>query len=394
MELASLASNSVALVVSLLAFIIAFVTMHLLHRGSAEPLRPGRYTSLDGLRGVLALFVFLHHSAVWYTFLHSNEYDARGTSGMLMSAAACSVGAFFMITALLFTGKILNSKGSVDWIHLYVSRILRIVPLFYCVVGLMLVNVAICTHFHLNVNPIKQFAWLGEWLLFVKYPVLNGYDATTVIVGGGIYWTLTYEWFFYFSLPILALLLRCKPSAGWLAASLLMMVVWIGGVWHFKVAAPMAWFSGGFVAVACTRSDRIRQLARTPAATILVFCCVCILAAAPPMWADLVCVSLPVSIIACGNSLFGLLTHPTMRRLGDVSYGTYLLNGLVVFTVFRYIVGYRIGAQLSPMAHWGVILAATPLLVIVANAAHHRIELPALAHVARVTARIKRSPAI
>ena len=32
-----------------------------------------RYTEIDGVRGYLALFVFLHHSYIWHVFLNTNK---------------------------------------------------------------------------------------------------------------------------------------------------------------------------------------------------------------------------------------------------------------------------------------------------------------------------------
>ncbi len=39
--------------------------------------------------------------------------------------------------------------------------------------------------------------------------------------------------------------------------------------------------------------------------------------------------------LATGCTLFGLLTMHSARRLGDISYGIYLLQGLVLVSLFR-----------------------------------------------------------
>lgn len=59
-----------------------------LERASTTP----RYTSLDGLRGYLALAVFLSHSSIWYFYLRSgtwqvppsNVYTQLGQSSVIL----------------------------------------------------------------------------------------------------------------------------------------------------------------------------------------------------------------------------------------------------------------------------------------------------------------------
>ena len=51
-----------------IALFLALATAWLLCRFVGMP-DPGRFESVDGLRGFLAFFVFLHHSTVWHGFV-------------------------------------------------------------------------------------------------------------------------------------------------------------------------------------------------------------------------------------------------------------------------------------------------------------------------------------
>ena len=82
-------------------------------------------------------------------------------------------------------------------------------------------------------------------------------------------------------------------------------------------------------------------------------------------------------LIICGSSVFGLLLTRPARRLGDISYGIYLLQGLVLYFVFS-IGPVRAFALVSPAQHWSVICICALLLTACAALAHRWIELPGI----------------
>lgn len=87
--------------------------------------------SLDGLRGLLATFVFFHHSMIWYFYIQDGVWQSPPSS-LFYYFGSGSVIMFFMITAFLFFSKITSNAHSkeFDWLRLYVSRFLRIAPLY------------------------------------------------------------------------------------------------------------------------------------------------------------------------------------------------------------------------------------------------------------------------
>lgn len=67
----------------------------------------GRNDSIDGLRGYLAFFVFLHHSLVWYFYIKTGSWNVLD-SHFYNHLGQTSVVFFFMITGFLFYAKLLN----------------------------------------------------------------------------------------------------------------------------------------------------------------------------------------------------------------------------------------------------------------------------------------------
>jgi peptidoglycan/LPS O-acetylase OafA/YrhL len=62
------------------------------------------------------------------------------------------------------------------------------------------------------------------------------------------------------------------------------------------------------------------------------------------------------------------------RRLGDISYGIYLLQGIVLFFVFS-IEPIKSFTLISPARHWSVVCMCALLLMGLAGLTHHFVEL-------------------
>ena len=96
-------------------------------------------------------------------------------------------------------------------------------------------------------------------------------------------------------------------------------------------------------------------------------------------------IAIAFSIIACGNTLFGLLITPASRTLGEMSYSIYLLHSILLFVTFNFMVGSVEPHALSPLAHWFVIVGITPILVSTCFVTFMLIENPAMRSTEHVT---------
>jgi peptidoglycan/LPS O-acetylase OafA/YrhL len=364
---------------ALLALVVALGTISLIPGRPAEPATGGRYGSIDGLRGYLAFFVFLHHSAVWYGYLRDGVW-AFPPSRIYTQLGQSSVALFFMITGLLFFSKLLDARRKpLDWTRLYISRVLRLVPLYLVAMLLLAIVVARLSNFSLHESPARLLGQGARWLTFTIAggPPLNGVLETSTVIAQ-VTWSLAYEWFFYLSLPLLALLVRVLPPVAYLLLSSGSLV----GIVLLKPEAVRLWaFAGGMVAALVVRRPTlIRHLVGAPAAVAAIGCLAGAVLLFPP--ADrpniltLPLLTVAFVIIAAGNDLGGVLSARPSRRLGEVSYSLYLLHGIALFVAFKFVVGYGRAASLPAWGHWAVILSTTPLLVILCCLTYGLIELP------------------
>ncbi len=384
----------VQIVPAILAVSIALGVTHLIGRRFGTPLAQGRFHTIDGLRGYLAFLVFLHHSAVWYSFVRSGRWE-QPASTLYRYFGGGSVDLFFMITAFLFWSKLIHGRSrKILWLRLYVSRVLRLFPMYLVAVLLLLTLVGVATKFQLRETPLQLFGNILRWLNFTALgaPDINGVVATKNIVAG-VMWSLPYEWWFYFSLPACALLFGVIPPKFWLFLSLVVTSAGIYFVVRHSTAPLLAAFGGGVLAAFAVRRKRFREVASGAAGSVV---CLLFLASAPilfPITHSLPSIgflSVAFVIIACGNNLFGVLSWPASRMLGEITYSIYLLHGMLYFVVFHYVIGIGRAAELSLAAHWMVVFLCTPVLIVVSYATFRTIEAPGMARVPEIMAWIQK----
>ena len=186
----------------------------------------GKYASIDGLRGYLAIFVFLSHSTIWYFFLRTGNWQ-EPDSNLFVHFGQSSVALFFMITSFLFFNKLLDDgHQKIDWLTLYVSRFTRLVPLYFCLMAAFFIVIAVITNGFSEEQPIIVLRKLAQWLGFTFFggPSFKGSSQSEMLIAGSV-WSLPYEWMFYFSLPIIGLAVKVRPKLFVIALSALLMII-------------------------------------------------------------------------------------------------------------------------------------------------------------------------
>lgn len=356
------------------------------------PQPPAAFAAIDGLRGYLALMVFVHHGAVWWGYLHTGQWQPP-PSRLMNNLGEGSVALFFMVTALLFGSKLLQARGRpIDWLRLLVSRVLRLTPLYLVAMAGLFALVAVASGGQWRSPWLQLLQDALRWLLFAiaGVPDLNGVAGTLVIVAG-VVWSLTYEWAFYAALPWLAMGLGHRVSLRWaLGSALVLATIVLLAAWnHLLQLRYLAPFVAGLAVCGLVRWPRFVQLARRPAATLVL-----LVLLATGLWArpwvyspvPLLALAGAFALLAAGNDLFGLLRSRAARTLGDMSYGLYLLHGLLLYTLL----GVAADARTWSAGAFALAqLALVPVLVGVAFAAHHGVERPAMQRVDAVTRRMR-----
>lgn len=375
---------------AIVSLLVAMGTTFILAKVFGKPSEQDRFTSIDGLRGFLAFFVFLHHSCIWYFYLRTGQWNLP-PSNLYAHFGGSSVAFFFMITGFLFFSKLIDGRvKGIDWLRLYVSRFLRLTPLYIFLVFLVFLVVAYLSDAKLN-EPIplliKHAAyWLGFTILGT--PNLNGIERTATVVAG-VTWSLRYEWFFYFSLPLLAVAVRLRPPFPYILLGIASVVGM--AVWHPQIHYLMT-FLVGIAAAIVVRLSTFRAFATGTGASFIPLVCIVAAVIFFPSMHEVVpffLLSLAFIFIACGNSLFGILTNPTSRALGEAAYSIYLLHGIILFGTFTFILGLAESRNLSPIMHWLLIVGITPPLIFVCFVTFRYIERPAMQSTKRCTAWVR-----
>ncbi len=169
-----------------------------------------RLITIDGLRGYLAVGVFVHHAIIYYRYLTEGIWD-NPISSLYTQLGSVSVSMFFMITGYLFWGKVISSEGHPGWIKLFLGRVFRIGPVYFLMTGLMLLIIFAKTSFTLQDPPEKIMLQIAPLLLlglFEPGNVINGFSGPKAITAA-VTWTLRYEWLYYLLvLPFSALFAR------------------------------------------------------------------------------------------------------------------------------------------------------------------------------------------
>jgi peptidoglycan/LPS O-acetylase OafA/YrhL len=361
--------------------------------------QPSRYDVLDGLRGFLALSVFLLHSVSHYYYARIGKWGEI-PAVFYIQMGQVGVMCFFMLTGFLFWGKAIDSGARVKFIPLMKNRFRRLAPLYYamaaCVIALVFLE-----NPHLTAPP-KAFATgllqMASVSMVWGWGKFNGVDRT--VITSGVVWTLTFEWFFYLLLPLTGRL--ATPRRVWfllvpaaLAAafaipfSMLQQSEQGGNIPLPNVLVAMLLpFALGMSAAHLARNPNFKlgALAGRRAfglVPVVAITSVVLLTGARPLihplghllvWAAL------LSFIY-GCDVFGLLRTRAARLLSTVSYSTYLLHGIVLYVVLRLTVNPRSPIdQMEPAPYWLLIAGCGVVVVLLSSLTYAVIEHPFIRH--------------
>jgi len=365
---------------SALAFTVSLILGRFRRAGPVA----GTYQSIDGLRGYLALFVFLHHAAIWHVYLTTGQWRLP-PSNLFVHLGQGSVSLFFMITAFLFYGKVIEREGrEMDWPRFFVGRMLRLAPLYMVMVVVLLGIAAVESHGILADSPRRLLRAVAHWFLFTIFDeaIVNGIGMQQF--NAGVNWSLPYEWYFYFSMPLLALTGRVRVPWPWLLAGAAMLA-W--AVLSQALAFYAAVFACGIAAAFAVRRAVFARFCSTTLASMLACACLVLLVAGFPVsyeYPQLALLAVVFALVAGGADLFGVLSARPSHILGELSYSIYLLHGTLLFVVIRYLAGYEAVRAMSPLWYWGLMYAILLALLVLATATFRLVETPAMQSVSDV----------
>jgi peptidoglycan/LPS O-acetylase OafA/YrhL len=333
--------------------------------------------AIDGFRGFLASGVFIHHAVIRYVYSKTAVWTCPPSHFYVFLGSDC-VRIFFMITGVLFWTKCIHANARIDTRPLLVSRVRRVLPMYFASMSIVLVLAFEQSRFALVEPPARIFVevlpWLGGGLL--KPPNVNG--TTTWHINSGVTWTLQYEWGFYLLLPLVAWF--ATPRRFGLLTLLFLgafvLTRFTGTFFSFALAAR---FWSGMAIAQIVASFREPRHVKAPVISALVLACLVVAGFMPaPVWITHILVAVALLAIVYGNDIFGLLTRRSSLLLGQISYSIYLLHGIVLYLYIRAARDVS-SLQASWSVHFWIVMIPLCITVVSISALTYRyIEYPAL----------------
>ncbi|MNL01609.1 Acyltransferase family protein [compost metagenome] len=358
-------------------FVIAYFTVYIINlKYKITYNTSSRYESVDGLRGFLAISVFIAHSSTWYQYIQEGKWMSR--SNLYSQLGSTSVAFFFMISSFLFISKLLNSvEKDFNWKFFFISRVLRLAPMYYFSVGLILLFVMIITEWKLKSGMVEFFHEMFLWGTFtvIRDTAINGFGLT-YLINAGVVWSLPFEWLFYFSLPLISLfILKRKPSVFYILLSLF----FICGYFYVRGIniQHMLSFVGGALGAIVLKYKLLKNAENIVYSVLTLVCLVLIgqFEKSTNMPCKIL-ITIIFLLISSGNTIFGILKSPILKLLGEISYSTYLLHGIVLFTVFYFGIGLEKAKMFTGSKYCIIIFLITPIVIMVSFVGYKFIEKP------------------
>ncbi len=322
-----------------------------------------QFRAIDGLRFLAALGVVLHHFA----------FQARSESlEALMGKNYLFVDFFFAISGFVifhnYAGKI---GGFADYVDFLKNRIARIYPLHIATLAAFVLLGATFWRGRTDIALINPSALVQNILL------IHAWDTTSDTSYNFPSWSISAEWFVYLLFPIVAWIaarggaralfclsaicflgLQSAVSVGWLEP-------WTTLTFHFGALRALPTFLFGAALAASLDSIPLRPRGFAPMWALFG---ASVLAMGMNVDDRLIVALLLATLVACvmaeRSGARGLLTRPSIARIGDLSYAIYLIHPLMATFAIN-LVGRKwlaMGAGETPL--WLTLLATLATIVV------------------------------
>jgi peptidoglycan/LPS O-acetylase OafA/YrhL len=324
---------------------------------AAQPLnRRGHIRILDGLRGMAILMVLFGH---FYRKSFIEDTYPLGTIlfGRIVAINSYGVELFFVLSGFLITGILLDTKHERGFFgKFYMRRILRIFPLYYGALAIVLLVLPHFIKFDAGAKDVvSQQGWL--WTYMTSWPTAGWVWDNSNLFLLGHFWSLSVEEHFYFVWPALVAFLSKRTLfaiCGFLIAVAVScrIVAALAGtsapmILHWLTLQKMDGLAIGAMIAVASRDDSLRRYipdGRVGRA-IMVLTGVSVLgyiwsprkwhfALEPAVVGTLVVIFFAVVLVRAVNSRRGQLTNrflnsKVMTAFGKYSYGLYVIHGIL-----------------------------------------------------------------
>lgn len=351
---------------------------------------------IDGLRGVLALSVFLHHYNSTYYYLTTGKWS-KPLSQFYNLCGEAGVAIFFVITGFLFWQRLLNCRGQINWIQLYVSRIFRLVPLHWFSILILLGIVSYVSNFTLKVSSSALFLQVFRWFL-IEMPDINNFKGTLYICAC-VFWTLKYEWLFYLSLFMFGYIIRLFRGRSLVLVFIAVNVFFVS-ISNFRIlflhvsTIFFIFFLIGAICAAIYEQKIYRMWGQSDFAALTSVSAITMLFVFLPTAYSIkagVLILLFIFPIVSGNNFFHFLKNPAFLLLGKISFSIYILHGFLLYIIFTICFpGFMINID-SPYTLWAGMGLMGIFVVLVSYLSFSLIERPFINLGRKISQRLAKS---
>lgn len=322
----------------------------------------GRLRAMEGVRGVSVILVFFVHYVGLTKSLLPEDSLTEWSGKALALLGNRGVDLFFILSGFLIYGTLIRKTH--DYRKFMARRIERIYPTFLVVLALYLVlSFAVPSESKLPSDPSA-----AALLLLANVLLLPGiFDIEAIIT---VAWSLSYEFFFYLTVPALVGVLglrRWRPR-GRMALQVVTIValVWVSAF----VKAPhlrMVYFVAGMAVFELVERKALTRVTSVALDITTITLFVATLIAVGARWLN-GAFALGATIIAfmllCVVSFrgYGLtyrwLTVSPLRWLGNMSYSYYLIHGLSLKALFFPLAAMMQRSGENALLFWGLLIPA------------------------------------
>ncbi|MCX6620039.1 MAG: acyltransferase [Acidobacteria bacterium] len=329
---------------------------------------------MEGLRGLAIALVFFVH----FNTLFGGYFQTGAVSRKLISIAGAfghtGVDLFFILSGFLIYGVIFRKKTS--YLEYFVRRLERLHPTFLAVVGAyVLLSLAMP-------GKSRLPAAFGDCVLYLaaNIAMLPGITNITPLIT--VAWSLSYEWFYYLTLPLVFFVLRMRRwTSGQRIAFFLLMLASIALFQQFGISPRfrrLALFLPGIVLweVAYHQRAFVSRLTRwgewiAAIAFVLNLSLIGLLnagelALGPSASTSSLLYCWPLSVTGFFLVLYAMYYDGVLKRvfsldylrwMGNMSYSYYLVHGLAMHAVAATLLWARAPAPLPSPLGLGLLLA-------------------------------------
>jgi peptidoglycan/LPS O-acetylase OafA/YrhL len=313
------------------------------------------FGSLDGLRALSIVLVIWHHTV------------PPTINSSLAHLGAEGVTLFFAISGFLITTLLLRERRHnqrIDLKAFYIRRSLRIMPLYFAVLGMYVVLV-----YFFEKNTKAGEAFFQNLIFFATYTsnLFVELDGRTIFYFA---WSLATEEQFYLIWPIVLVMLRdekwaCLPLT--IITSACMVTAFFGSTTFVKV--PISLLGGALLAIALHSEKSfaviysfLRQ-AGSQIAIPLILMFFLLNDFGNTVAIHLLCIALVAQCVIQERHFFSLiLTLRPIAYIGSISYGMYMLHMLAKNAVLKITAALSFSIPafwIFPLTFFGAVLAGT-----------------------------------